>query len=355
MEDKQFSIRLLKWYEENKRDLPWRNTRDPYSIWLSEIILQQTRVAQGINYYLKFLAAYPDIFAFAAASEDEIMKLWEGLGYYSRARYMMVTAREIVNKYKGVFPSHYTDLIKLKGIGEYTAAAIASVSFNEPIAVVDGNVLRVFCRYAGIREFIDKSSVRKLIRDQLNLLLDKKNPADFNQAMMELGAICCTKHAPSCQRCPLLKDCFAAVNLIQEELPRKKTKSRPRERYFHYLILHSGDKFYITKRSGQDIWKALYEFPLIETGKKVSASSLLGMQELKNIIGYGNIDILKISGPFIHKLSHQTINASFYHLKLKKIYNRLEKEYLSVSREAISEYAFPRLIKRYLDENGFLD
>ena len=170
MYTKQFSVRLLKWYKNNKRDLPWRNTSNPYAIWLSEIILQQTQVKQGMSYYNKFLAAYPSIFAFAAASEDEIMKLWQGLGYYSRARYMMSTAREIVEVYKGVFPARYIDLLKLKGIGEYTAAAIASISFNETVAVVDGNVLRVFSRFAGIYEFINKASVRKSIRFELERL-----------------------------------------------------------------------------------------------------------------------------------------------------------------------------------------
>jgi A/G-specific adenine glycosylase len=355
MDSKEFSIQLLKWYEQNKRDLPWRNTNNPYAIWLSEIILQQTRVAQGITYYFKFLATYPDIFAFASASEDEVMKLWQGLGYYSRARYMIHTAREIVNNHNGIFPSTYNNLLKLKGIGEYTAAAIASISFNEPVAVVDGNVLRVFSRYAGIHESIDKPAVRKAIRDALELLIDKKKPSEFNQAIMELGAICCTPRAPACDKCPLLKSCYAAAHNLQEELPRKKAKAMSRIRYFHYLILSSDEKYYLNKRSGKDIWNALYEFPLIETEIKVAPLILLEMQELKNLVGNGNIEILDISGPFSHKLSHQTIHAYFYHLKLKGKYSKLEREFISVSREAFHEYAFPRLIERYLEENDYLE
>jgi len=351
MDRKQFSNHLLKWYYYNKRNLPWRNTNDPYAIWVSEIIMQQTRVAQGIDYYLKFLTSYPDIFALAAAPEDEVMKLWQGLGYYSRARNMMHTAREIVISRKGVFPSNYHDLLKLKGIGEYTAAAIASISFNEPVPVIDGNVLRVFARYFGINEFIDKPAVRKLMRFELELLIDKKKPAEFNQAMMELGAICCTPRLPACERCPLLNGCYAAANKMQIELPIKKTKTIARKRFFHYIMLKSGNSYLIHKRNGKDIWEALYEFPLIETEKKISPETLLGMKELKIITGQGKIDILNVSGPYTHKLSHQTILAYFYHLQLKSGYKKPENEFISVSRESIPEYAFPRLIGKYLEEN----
>jgi A/G-specific adenine glycosylase len=355
MNRKQFSIRLLKWYENNRRDLPWRNTQDPYAIWISEIIMQQTRIAQGIDYYLRFLEAYPDIYSFESASEDEVMKLWQGLGYYSRARYMMYTAHEIVKIHKGKFPSSYIDLLKLKGIGEYTAAAIASISFNEPVPAVDGNVLRVFSRFAGIQNSIDKSSVRKSIRDSLEKLIDKQKPAEFNQAMMDLGAICCTPRAPDCDNCPLLYDCFAAKHRLQKELPVKDIKIKPKNRFFHYIILRSAGKYFITKRSGKDIWKALYEFPLIETSGKVSPSRFLGMQELKTLTGNRKIEILNISGPFKHQLSHQTIFAYFYELNLKGEYYLPKEEFLPVTREALTEYAFPRLIVQYLEENDYLD
>ncbi len=355
MDGKQFSSRLLKWYDKNKREMPWRNTKDPYAIWLSEIIMQQTRVAQGTDYYLRFLAAFPDIYSFASASEDEIMKLWQGLGYYSRARFMMVTAKEIISIHNGKFPSTYKDLIKLKGIGSYTAAAIASISFNEPVSAVDGNVLRVYTRYAGIRESIEKDKVRKSIRDSLNKLIDLNKPAEFNQAMIELGALLCTPRMPDCINCPLLSGCFAAENRLQEVLPVKKTKTKPKSRFFHYLIIKSGGKYPIHKRSGQDIWKALYEFPLIETLEEISPETLLGMKEVKEITLNSEITLLKITGPLKHLLSHQTIYAYFYSLQLKGDYSLPDSEYLSVTRESLNDYAFSRLIDRYLEKNDFLE
>ena len=355
MDGKQFSSRLLKWYDKNKREMPWRNTKDPYAIWLSEIIMQQTRVAQGTEYYLRFLAAFPDIYSFASASEDEIMKLWQGLGYYSRARYMMATAKEIISAHDGKFPSIYKDLIKLKGIGSYTAAAIASISFNEPVAVVDGNVLRVFTRYAGIRESIEKGNVRKSIRDSLNKLIDLKNPAEFNQAMIELGAILCTPRSPDCNNCPLLAGCFAAENRLQAELPVKKSKAKPKSRFFHYLIINSRGKYPIHKRNGQDIWKALYEFPLIETIEEISPETLLGMREVKEITLNSEVKIIKITGPLKHLLSHQTIYAYFYSLLLKGDYSLPHSEYINVTRESLNDYAFPRLIDRYLEKNDFME
>jgi A/G-specific adenine glycosylase len=355
MESKQFSIQLLKWYEKNKRDLPWRSTRNPYAIWLSEIILQQTRVAQGLEYYIKFLSAFPDIFAFAAAPEDKIMMLWQGLGYYSRARYMMEAAKKIVKNYKGEFPSTYNELLTLKGIGTYTAAAIASISFNVPVAVIDGNVLRVFSRYAGIMESIEKPAVRQIIRSALEFLIDKKKPAEFNQAMMELGAICCTPRDPDCPNCPLALSCYAANHNLQSKIPVKKIKTRPKLRYFHYLILHSEDTFYLKKRSGKDIWKALYEFPLIETESSVTPALFLKTQNLKHLAGTSKIEILKISDQITHQLSHQTIHAYFYTIKAKGKYLHLDGDFIPVSRESLPKYAFPRLIARYLEDNDYMD
>ena len=354
MDSKQFSSRLLKWYDKNKRDMPWRNTKDPYAIWLSEIILQQTRVAQGMDYYLRFITSYPDIYSFASATEDEIMKLWQGLGYYSRARFMMETAKDIISRHNGKFPSSYEGLIKLKGIGSYTAAAIASISFNEAISAVDGNVLRVFSRYAGIPESIEKEQVKNSVRNSLNQLIDPKKPAQFNQAMIELGAILCTPRSPDCKNCPLSSGCYAALNNLQEEFPVKKAKMKPKSRYFHYLIIESGGKYPIHKRTGQDIWKALYEFPLVETAEQVSPEILLGMKEVKRITAGRKVKILNITGPLKHLLSHLTIYAFFYRLEVKGEYRLPAEEFMNVSRESLADYAFPRLIDRYLQENDFL-
>lgn len=351
MRAKDFSSALLYWYARNKRELPWRETTDPYAIWLSEVILQQTRVAQGLTYYQRLLEAFPDVHRLAAAPEDALMKLWQGLGYYSRARHLHETAKQIASVHKGLFPGHYVELLKFKGIGEYTAAAIASISFGEPVPVIDGNVLRVYARYAGIREPVDELKTRKVIKTALHKLIDRKKPADFNQALMELGALVCTVRQPDCRNCPLLAGCYAYSHSMQELLPVKRKKKTAKARYFHYLAIFDGKYTYIRKRGGKDIWKSLYEFPLIETAERTEPSELMSSASFRALVGTSWSE-LHLSRPYKHQLTHQTLHCWFYLIRIKGKQEHPTKEFLRVPLIDLPAYAFPRLIEKYLQDEG---
>src|ERR1700712_1102072 len=260
-----FSDELVQWYLKNKRELPWRNTTDAYVIWLSEIILQQTRVEQGMPYFYRFLEKYPDVKLFAAANEGDILNLWQGLGYYSRGRNMLKTAREVVDRFDGKFPENYQQLISLKGIGEYTAAAISSFSANEARAVLDGNVFRVLARYFGISEPINSTKGKKIVSELANELLNKDHPGLHNQAAMEFGALLCRPKNPDCDICPLRTDCYAFNHQAIDLLPQKLKKAKIRERFFNYLLVTDGDTVLINKRNEKDIWANMHDLPLIET------------------------------------------------------------------------------------------
>ncbi|HYG16163.1 MAG TPA: A/G-specific adenine glycosylase, partial [Bacteroidia bacterium] len=264
-----FNKIIESWYALNKRDLPWRNTRDPYKIWLSEVILQQTRVNQGMPYYHKFIEKYPDIAAMAGAHEDEVLKLWQGLGYYSRARNMHQAAKMITYELNGKFPITYTDILKLKGVGSYTAAAIASIAGNEPVAVVDGNVYRVLARYFGIDTPIDSTEGRKTFLKLANELINTENPATYNQAVMEFGALQCKPQNPDCGVCPLKISCIALKQKRVDALPVKSKKTAVKARYFNYLFFEKPGFAHLQKRGQTDIWANLYEFPLAETEKTI--------------------------------------------------------------------------------------
>lgn len=339
----RFSTLITSWYRQNARDLPWRNTTDPYFIWLSEIILQQTRVEQGMNYYLKFVKNYPTVKDLALASEDGVLNDWQGLGYYSRARNLQAAAKYIVSDCNGVFPSTYKEIIKLKGVGEYTASAISSFAFGEVEAVVDGNVYRLLSRYFNLATPIDSSQGKKEFKLLADQLIDPKNPAEHNQAMMEMGALVCTPKNPNCENCPLNESCEGLSNNSVAELPIKEKKTKVRNRYFNYLVIKDEKSTYIKKRGPKDVWQGLYDFPLIEKTKQIDPSK----KELEHL------EIIDKSELFKHVLSHQRIYCQFWEVELKKSEN-LEKEWQKVSISELSNYPMPQLLIRYLEKARYL-
>jgi len=333
-----FHLLITDWYRLNKRELPWRLTNDPYKIWLSEIILQQTRVDQGLNYYLKFTKHYPSIFDLAGADEQQVLRDWQGLGYYSRARNLHFTAKSVVNDFNGEFPSSYAEIIKLKGIGEYTAAAIASFSFNEASAVVDGNVYRVLSRYFDIDLAIDSTSGKKYFADLAKELINPKNPANHNQAIMELGALVCKPTQPNCLECPVSSSCKALEQNTIALRPVKEKKTKVRNRFFSFMIFESTEEIIIEQRTGKDIWTNLYQFPLIETTQTTS------IPEVKSLTGM-TPDFC--SDEIIHILSHQRLHAKFYHFH--QIPLELTKGWVKIKKSELDDYPLPRLIDRYLE------
>ena len=339
--------KLRDWYLRNRRQLPWRETVDPYRIWVAEIILQQTRVAQGRDYYLHFLEKFPNLESLAAASEEEVLKVWQGLGYYSRARNLHASAGYILREKAGVFPGTYTELLELKGIGPYTAAAIASMAFSEPRAVVDGNVHRVLSRLFGIAEVPGLPGPSSRIVQAAGKLIDRDDPGTHNQALMELGALVCTPRQPDCLSCPLKMHCMALQENRIPELPVRTSPPLRRKRYFNYLVIHKGDCLWMGCRKTKDIWKGLYEFPLIETSRNVSPGTLTGTREWMDLFGRQNVYPCKVSGPFRHLLTHQEILAKFYRIQSDE---SLElPEYEKVCDGELHRYPVPRLISKYLD------
>jgi len=347
--------KLIKWYDLNKRDLPWRRTTDPYKIWVSEIILQQTRVDQGMQYYYRFIERFPDVNSLAAAEEQEVLKLWQGLGYYSRARNMHRAAKTIAEKYNGRFPEKYREVLSLKGIGEYTAGAIASFAFGKQYPAVDGNVMRVLSRLFEIKDKINTSAGKKKIKAVAESIISDEDPGKFNQALIEFGALHCLPKKPLCQECPLQENCMAFANNTVGQLPAKKPKKKPRDRYLNYLVIHnkSNAEVYLRKRkNSSDIWQNLYDFPLIESEKPLSAEELLDTDEWSRMIGQ-DYTLLK-SNPVKkkHQLSHQTLHAHFWEIEMKKnIDFDKGKDFIKDIAENLHEYPFPRLIDAYLKEN----
>lgn len=315
-----FSGKILSWYRYNKRSLPWRETTDPYKIWLSEIILQQTRVAQGTPYYLSFVKAFPSVQHLANAKEEDILKLWQGLGYYSRARNLHATAKIVVTDYHGEFPETYKELLKFKGIGDYTASAISSICFKEAQAVVDGNVYRVLARYFGIDIPINSAKGIKHFKSLAQEVMDAKQVRDYNQGIMEFGAIQCTPKNPYCLHCPLNQGCIALHKGLVDQLPVKINKTKIKNRYFNYLVpLYqdtNGNRFTrLQKRSGKGIWQNLWEFPLLESNGNLETNDV--RKRFKKVLD--SIDEVEISvfneKPILHKLSHQTLHTKFWILE----------------------------------------
>jgi A/G-specific adenine glycosylase len=347
----------LDWYPRHRRDLPWRRTRDPYAIWLSEIILQQTRVQQGRPYYERFLAAYPTVQDLAAAPEQEVLRLWQGLGYYSRARNMRLTAQQIVDEYGGQFPRSYAELVKLRGIGPYTAAAIASFAFGERVAVLDGNVYRVLARVFGISTDIAQPSARKEFQHLADQLISYENPADYNQAIMEFGAIQCTPVNPDCLFCPVREQCFAFQHGMVQQLPVKSKAKAGRTRYFHYLVLRYGEQVYLRRRSGKDIWHSLYDFHLLETPEAALPAQAL-LAELTQLGAV--VDTSRAGEPVAamrHALSHQKVEARFHELWLQAPLGHSTQQTSGLeaySADQLDDLPKPVIITNYLSQRGIL-
>ena len=340
-----FSNLLIKWYLQKKRDLPWRNTINPYLIWLSEIMLQQTRVAQGMPYFLSFTTTFPTVFDLAKANEEQVLKLWQGLGYYSRARNLHKTAQFVANELDGIFPDNYKDLLQLKGVGEYTAAAIASFSYNEVIPVVDGNVFRVLSRYFDIETDIASASAKKEFAALAFELMAKDNPALFNQAIMEFGALQCVPKSPNCSICIFNESCTALQKKKVDQLPVKSKKLKVRKRYFNYLVVTDelGNTI-IQKRTAKGIWHNLYEFPLIETDKEEDFDCIA--EQIQNDFFKGN-SILSVTESneqsIVHKLSHQHLYIKFWEVKIEGIIAN------GIDAKNLKTFPFPIVIHNFIE------
>jgi len=337
-----------QWYDRHKRYLPWREDKNPYYIWLSEVILQQTRVAQGTPYYYKFIQSFPEIHDLAAASIEEVLILWQGLGYYTRARNLHKAANIIVHEYGGIFPDDYERIRKLPGIGDYTAAAVASLAFNRPYAAVDGNVFRLLARYLGITEAIN-TGAGKIVFNQAALeLLDRDDPGRHNQAMIELGALVCLPGKPLCADCPLHDSCYAKKEKVIGELPVKVPKGKTTHRYFYYLIIRKDETVYIHKRGEGDIWALLYEFPLIESDRKIDPGSLMKTKSWQNFFSGRKIDVINISGEYKHTLSHQQLHTRFIEIRYQEAMHISNAKCINISN--LKDHPFPVLIHKFMKE-----
>ena len=341
---------LMKWYDENKRCLPWRETTDSYLIWVSEVILQQTRVAQGLNYYLQFIDKFPTVDVLAQSLEIDVLKAWQGLGYYSRARNLHEGAKTVVSLFNGQLPETHKEILSIKGIGEYTAAAILSIAYNKNYAVVDGNVFRVLSRLFAIETPIDSSEGKKIFSTLAQELLDISHPGKYNQAIMEFGALHCTPTQPLCCSCPLQHLCMAKQLNMQTEFPVKSKKIKVRNRYFHYFQIEYNGFTFINKRIGDDIWRNMYDFPLIETKDEANLSDLMDTEFFKTLFADSDITFHINPKQFKHILTHQHIYAKFYLVKASKLNDNFNLNFLKIKTRDVSLYPIPWLIHRYLQQ-----
>ncbi|WP_417290588.1 A/G-specific adenine glycosylase [Corallibacter sp.] len=342
---------LINWYSVNKRVLPWRKTKNPYHIWLSEIILQQTQIKQGLPYYEAFISKYPNVLSLANAPESEVLKLWQGLGYYSRARNLHASAKYIVNDLNQEFPDTYKTLLKLKGVGDYTASAIASICFNEPAAVVDGNVYRVLSRFYGIDTPINSSKGIKLFKALAQDIIDENNPGDYNQAIMEFGAVQCKPANPDCNICPLTQDCVAYRNNNVQELPVKIKAKKPQKKFFNFLVFISdSETTVLEKRKGKGIWENLYQFPLLESDKSLTEKSIKETLKDYKLTKNSSYKLTLFNqDEIIHKLSHQHLYAKFWILNVSE----LPQTVTPVPISKINDYAVPVLIGNFIEAFNF--
>jgi A/G-specific adenine glycosylase len=347
-----FTSLLLTWNKhQNTRKMPWKGEKDPYLIWLSEIILQQTRVEQGMPYFQRFKQKYPTVKHLALAKEDDVMKLWQGLGYYSRARNLHETAKNIHHNMGGKLPDTYDELVKLKGVGAYTASAIASFAFNELKAVVDGNVIRVLSRVLGIATPFDTTAGKKQFAEKAQQLIDSQQPAAYNQAIMDFGAVVCVPQNPTCETCPMNKICVAYLQNKVDELPRREKRTKILPRYFNYLIIKNKTELLIEKRSGNDIWKNLYQLPLIETAKPLNNNF---HKTIAKHLGFNDFSIDSYSPEISQLLSHRKMHFRFIVLNITDINLLMTEGFQKVKLSKLNQYAFPKTINEYLINSGLL-
>ena len=340
-----FSNTLTHWYLQNKRELPWRKSRDPYFIWLSEVMLQQTRVAQGLSYYLKFTTTFPTVFDLAKADESIVLKMWQGLGYYSRARNLHAAAKHIAFELNGEFPTSYLEIIKLKGIGDYTASAIASICFDEATAVVDGNVYRVLSRYFGIHTSTNSSIGIKEFKALAQSLIDVTQPGNFNQAIMDFGALHCKPQNPLCESCPFADSCVAFEKKLTKVLPIKDKKIKVKKRYFNFLVIQTvDDKTILSERKGNGIWQGLYQFPLIETTQNISGEELISHEEFISLFPEKASILLFNKKEIVHKLSHQHLYTQFWIVRPKTTFEA------NIDWTDVENYPVPVLIANFLKD-----
>ncbi|WP_289630323.1 A/G-specific adenine glycosylase [uncultured Phocaeicola sp.] len=336
---------LIEWYQDNRRDLPWRRTKNPYLIWISEIILQQTRVAQGYDYYQRFVKRFPDVFSLADADEDEVMKYWQGLGYYSRARNLHAAARSMAEA--GGFPKTYKEVLALKGVGGYTAAAICSFAYGMPYAVVDGNVYRVLSRWLGIETPINSTEGKRIFAEVAAELLDKAQPGLYNQAIMDFGALQCTPVSPNCMFCPFIDTCVARQKGLVDTLPVKQHKAKVTNRYFNYIYVRMGAHTLINKRTGNDIWKNLYELPLIETESEVPEEKFYALPQWQEMLAEGEVPSVRLVQKGVkHVLSHRVIYANFYEVILPENAASFA-QYQRIRIEDLHKFAVSRLVNQF--------
>ncbi|MBN1990042.1 MAG: A/G-specific adenine glycosylase [Bacteroidales bacterium] len=343
-----FKSILIKWYGHNARELPWRQTTDPYHIWVSEVILQQTRVAQGLSYYLRFINAFPTIKSLAQAPLDDLMKVWQGLGYYSRARNLQAGAQMVVERFNGKLPSTYDELITIKGLGPYSAGAIASFAFKQQVPAIDGNVYRILARIFGVFASPFTAGGKKEFHLLVMELMDKSAPDTFNQALLDFGALQCVPRSPSCSACPFVGICYAYRNNLIHQLPVKGKKIVPRDRFFNYIMVRHAGSTYINRREGSDIWNSLYEFPLVETDGMLEPEALMSLPEWAAVVGSNGVFVKYISEVFKHKLSHQTIYARFFIVEVSAIPYTLADNFTRIPIGNLSSISTPRLIDSFL-------
>ncbi|WP_428743559.1 A/G-specific adenine glycosylase [Tenacibaculum sp.] len=337
--------KLIYWYLQNKRELPWRKTNDPYRVWLSEIMLQQTRVAQGLPYFLKFTEAFPTVFDLAKANEGKVLKLWQGLGYYSRARNLHFTAKYIVKELNGVFPENYKGLLQLKGVGDYTASAIASICYDEPVAVVDGNVYRVLSRYFGIATPINSTKGIKEFKELAQTLIDASQPGVYNQAIMDFGALHCKPQNPLCNECPVSDSCVALAKNSINDLPVKEKKIKIKKRYFNYLVPITDDnQTVLEERTGKGIWQGLYQFPLLEAKNEIDEKELIKHEQFIKLFPQETTVSLFNNENIVHKLSHQHLITRFWVVKTKDVNGK------TMSWSKVKKQPVPVLIDKFLEE-----
>jgi A/G-specific adenine glycosylase len=345
-----FCSAILQWYRQFGRQLPWRESKDPYSIWLSEIILQQTRIEQGTAYYHRFLEEFPSVDLLAQAHEDKILRLWQGLGYYSRARNLHLAAKKVVNQFNGNFPKDYSALISLNGVGPYTASAIASIAFNLPHAVVDGNVYRVLSRYFGIATPINSSKGIKEFQELANKLLPAKQAGDYNQGLMDFGAMVCKPSQPDCVNCPLSNNCLALKNKLVSKLPVKEGKIKIRERFLLFVFIQNEEGItLVKKRAENDIWAGLFQFPLLEFATMDELNLFYNSEQFVQFFGEQFFKITKTSSIIKHILSHQKLLVKFVHIHVEKLpnYDGVQE----IASDDLHAIAMPRVITRYLEGN----